>query len=67
MTRAIIENPRLKDATLAALEVLGKSKKGFFLLVEQGDIDWANHANDYRWISGPCGISTRPSRLPLIS
>jgi len=32
--------------------VLGKNRKGFFLLVEQGDIDWANHANDYRWMIG---------------
>ena len=52
VTRATIENPLLKDATLAALEVLGRNKKGFFLLVEQGDIDWANHANDYRWMIG---------------
>ena len=52
LARATIENPLLRDATLAALEVLGKSKKGFFLLVEQGDIDWANHANDYRWMIG---------------
>ena len=42
----------LKDATLAALEVLGKSKNGFFLMVEQGDIDLANHANDYKWMIG---------------
>jgi alkaline phosphatase len=50
--RASIENPMLKDAALAALEVLGKSKNGFFLMVEQGDIDWANHANDYKWMIG---------------
>jgi alkaline phosphatase len=52
LARATIENPLLKDATLAALEVLGKNSKGFFLLVEQGDIDLANHANDYRWMIG---------------
>jgi len=52
VARATTENPLLKDATLAALEVLGKNKKGFFLLVEQGDIDRANHANDYRWMIG---------------
>jgi len=52
VARATIENPLLKDAMLAALEVLGRSKKGFFLMVEQGDIDWANHANDYRWMIG---------------
>ena len=52
VARATIENPLLKDATLAALEVLGRNRNGFFLLVEQGDIDWANHANDYRWMIG---------------
>jgi alkaline phosphatase len=52
VTRATIENPLLKDATLAALKVLGKNKNGFFLMVEQGDIDWANHANDYKWMIG---------------
>jgi alkaline phosphatase len=52
VTRATIENPLLKDATRAALKVLSKNKNGFFLLVEQGDIDWANHANDYKWMIG---------------
>ncbi|MDO3376990.1 alkaline phosphatase [Geoalkalibacter halelectricus] len=49
---ATIENPTLADATLAALEVLSTNEKGFFLMVEQGDIDWANHANDYFWMMG---------------
>ena len=52
LTRATIENPLLKDATRAALKVLSKNKNGFFLLVEQGDIDLGNHANDYRWMIG---------------
>ena len=46
------ENPTLATATEAALTVLGENQKGFFLMVEQGDIDWANHANDYRWMMG---------------
>lgn len=50
--RATIENPLLKDATLAALEVLSKDPDGFFLMIEQGDIDWANHANNYKWMIG---------------
>ncbi len=29
--------------TAAALTVLQSSKKGFWLLVEPGDVDWANH------------------------
>ena len=47
-TRPSAEDPSLKDATLAALTVLGKNTRGFFLMVEQGDIDWANHDNDFR-------------------
>jgi len=50
--RATIENPLLKDAAMAALEVLGKDPDGFFLMLEQGDIDWANHANDYAHMVG---------------
>jgi alkaline phosphatase len=37
------ENPTLDDLTKAALEVLGKDKDGFWLMVEGGDIDWAAH------------------------
>lgn len=47
VNRAALENPLLRDATLAALKVLSQDRDGFFLMVEQGDIDWANHANDY--------------------
>lgn len=46
------ENPTLRDATLAALKVLSKDKDGFFAMIEQGDIDWSNHANDYRDMIG---------------
>lgn len=42
------EDPTLKDATLAALRVLARNPNGFFLMVEQGDVDWANHDNDFR-------------------
>jgi alkaline phosphatase len=50
--RATIENPLLKDATLAALKVLGRDPDGFFVMIEQGDIDWANHANDFQRMIG---------------
>ena len=46
------EEPTLPDATLAALKVLGNSEKGFFLMVEGGAIDKANHANDYSRMIG---------------
>jgi len=42
-----VDDPHASDIAVAALEVLGHSDNGFFLMVEQGDLDWANHANDY--------------------
>ncbi|MCS6970558.1 MAG: alkaline phosphatase [Planctomycetota bacterium] len=46
------ENPTLAEAARAALTVLAAEPRGFFLLVEQGDIDWACHANDYPALIG---------------
>lgn len=40
------QNPRLKDLTQAALDVLGRDRDGFWLMVEGGDIDWAAHDNN---------------------
>lgn len=40
------ENPKLADMTSAALTVLEKNPKGFWLMVESGDVDWANHDNN---------------------
>jgi alkaline phosphatase len=40
------ENPTLADMTAAALTVLEKNPKGFWLMVESGDVDWANHENN---------------------
>jgi alkaline phosphatase len=42
----VVENPTLAEATEAALMVLGKSSKGFWLMIEAGDVDWANHSNN---------------------
>jgi alkaline phosphatase len=50
--RATFEDPLLPDVTLAALQVLSRDPDGFFLMVEQGDIDWANHENNYRRMVG---------------
>ncbi len=47
VTQATRENPTFAEATLAALKVLSQDPDGFFLMAEQGDIDWANHANDF--------------------
>lgn len=40
------ENPTLADMTAAALTVLSRNRKGFWLMVEAGDVDWANHDNN---------------------
>jgi alkaline phosphatase len=42
----IEENPSLAEMTQAALLVLEQSVDGFWLMVEAGDVDWANHANN---------------------
>jgi alkaline phosphatase len=46
------KNPTLAQASTAALDVLRQNVNGFFLLIEQGDIDWANHLNDYKSMIG---------------
>jgi alkaline phosphatase len=40
------ENPTLAEMTAAALTVLEKHPRGFWLMVEPGDVDWANHDNN---------------------
>ena len=42
----VFENPVLADMATAALDVLGTNEKGFWLMVEAGDVDWANHNNN---------------------
>src|SRR5690606_38104563 len=42
----IVENPTLADMTTAALDVLSAKDEPFWLMVEAGDVDWANHANN---------------------
>jgi alkaline phosphatase len=50
--RGSLESPTLENASIAALEVLSRDPEGFFLLIEQGDIDWSNHANDFARMVG---------------
>lgn len=40
------ENPTLAQMTNAALTVLSARSDQFWLMVEAGDVDWANHANN---------------------
>jgi alkaline phosphatase len=47
VNRGSLESPSLDNASVAALEVLSRDPEGFFLLIEQGDIDWSNHHNDF--------------------
>jgi alkaline phosphatase len=40
------ENPTLADIATAALTVLSQNSKGFWLMIEAGDVDWGNHDNN---------------------
>ena len=42
----LAENPTLADMATAALTVLEMNPKGFWLMIEAGDVDWANHDNN---------------------
>jgi len=42
----ISENPTLVDMADSAITVLSKNPKGFWLMIEAGDVDWANHNNN---------------------
>lgn len=49
LDRHYTDQPSLADMTMRAIDHLKKKKKGFFLMVEGGQIDWAGHANDPVW------------------
>lgn len=40
------EEPSLAEMTKKAIDILSREDKGFFLMVEGSEIDWAGHAND---------------------
>eukprot|EP00977_Amphora_coffeiformis_P014244 scaffold3946_cov177-Amphora_coffeaeformis.AAC.7 len=40
------DEPSLAEMTQAALKVLSQKEKGFFLMVEGSQVDWAGHNND---------------------
>jgi len=42
----LLENPTLVDFTETALNHLGRGNGKFWLMIEAGDVDWANHANN---------------------
>ena len=43
------QEPSLAEMTSVALEILERNPRGFFLLVEGSQIDWANHANNLEY------------------
>ncbi|NTV68192.1 MAG: hypothetical protein HGB06_11070, partial [Chlorobaculum sp.] len=51
-TPSVDEDPTLTEVTNATLSVLNQDPEGFFVMIEQGDIDWSNHANDYENMVG---------------
>ncbi len=40
-----------EKASLKAIDVLSKNKKGFFLMIEGSQIDWGGHSNDADYIA----------------
>ncbi|BBP88147.1 hypothetical protein BsIDN1_17650 [Bacillus safensis] len=42
----VIKRPLPKDMTSSAIKQLSKKQKGFFLMVEGSQIDWAGHDHD---------------------
>ncbi len=51
------ENPSLAGMAVTAARRMSTAPGGFFLMAEQGDIDWANHANDLpRMIGAVCSL-----------
>ncbi len=42
----IRENVTLSEMSLAALDVLEAKRKPWWLMIEAGDVDWANHSNN---------------------
>ncbi len=51
-TPGVDEDPTLSEMTFTTLSVLNKDPQGFFVMFEQGDIDWSNHANGYENMVG---------------
>ncbi len=44
--KSVNPEPPLWELTAKSLEILAKNPRGFFLMVEAGQIDWAAHDND---------------------
>lgn len=44
--------PRLPEMARAALSIVEKNPKGFFLLIEGSQVDWGNHANNADYQTG---------------
>ncbi|MGF1588720.1 MAG: alkaline phosphatase [Pleurocapsa sp.] len=44
--REVNENPSFLEMTQASLDFLSKDEDGFFMMVEQGDMDWVLHDNN---------------------
>ena len=50
--KASPDEPHAGRRGRASLDVLSDDAEGFFVMFEQGDIDWSNHANDFENMIG---------------
>ncbi|NTV05785.1 MAG: hypothetical protein HGA59_04660 [Chlorobiaceae bacterium] len=51
-TPTVDEDPTLAEMTSTTIQLLNKDPQGFFVMFEQGDIDWSNHANGFENMIG---------------
>lgn len=59
------DEPSLAEMTAKALEVLSANPKGFFLMVEASQVDWACHANDPGHLMGDLLAHDQAVRVAL--
>lgn len=52
--------PTLKEMSVQALKILDRNERGFFLMIESGQIDWAAHRNDTGLCCTKCCASMTP-------
>ncbi|MCK4578153.1 MAG: alkaline phosphatase, partial [Candidatus Marinimicrobia bacterium] len=50
LPRAPERKPSTSEMALKALEILEHDPDGFFLMVEESQVDWAGHANDFKYL-----------------
>jgi alkaline phosphatase len=59
------DQPGLVEMTEKALDILSSSPRGFFLMVEASQVDWACHANDPAHLTGDLLMLDKAAEIAL--